>query len=317
MKFKVGDILDIKTHLRRKTGIKEWWRVEVHAIEHFLSEDRYALRSHDTGKILKLRESIVERDFELAISAAMQQSSQSQVPWSGKFFVGDQFRYISNGPTSTIYEITACKVNPRGSNEYDLKPINSSGSISGFASEDALLRHYDLVGGPSFKQAGQQWQAQYMQQPPTIQPSKKHPSHNYDVGDQFKMTLATWQGPQDVEIEITAFAQGFSDPHYEAKDLTTGRTGMLFSEDSLNANGTLTGTRSKAKAMGQAFGGGHRVDHSNEKQLFSYSIPDDGRGVELVGTLKPACSHNRKYVNGAGDAKFWVCPDCKADLGDA
>ena len=30
------------------------------------------------------------------------------------------------------------------------------------------------------------------------------------------------------------------------------------------------------------------------------------------------CSHPRKYINNCGPSiKFWVCPDCKADLGNA
>jgi hypothetical protein len=29
------------------------------------------------------------------------------------------------------------------------------------------------------------------------------------------------------------------------------------------------------------------------------------------------CKHEGKYVNSAGGFKFWVCPTCKKDLGDA
>jgi hypothetical protein len=29
------------------------------------------------------------------------------------------------------------------------------------------------------------------------------------------------------------------------------------------------------------------------------------------------CSHPRKYINSAGGVRFYVCPDCKRDLGDA
>lgn len=29
------------------------------------------------------------------------------------------------------------------------------------------------------------------------------------------------------------------------------------------------------------------------------------------------CSHPNKYINSAGGTKFWVCPSCKRDLGDA
>lgn len=31
---------------------------------------------------------------------------------------------------------------------------------------------------------------------------------------------------------------------------------------------------------------------------------------------KSGCQHLRKYVNKAGFKSFWVCPDCKKDLGD-
>lgn len=29
------------------------------------------------------------------------------------------------------------------------------------------------------------------------------------------------------------------------------------------------------------------------------------------------CSHKNKYINHAGNIKFWYCKDCKSDLGDA
>ncbi len=29
------------------------------------------------------------------------------------------------------------------------------------------------------------------------------------------------------------------------------------------------------------------------------------------------CHHQNKYINEAGGIKFWVCPQCKMDLGDA
>ena len=29
------------------------------------------------------------------------------------------------------------------------------------------------------------------------------------------------------------------------------------------------------------------------------------------------CDHKNKYINQAGTVKFWVCPACKKDLGDA
>lgn len=34
-------------------------------------------------------------------------------------------------------------------------------------------------------------------------------------------------------------------------------------------------------------------------------------------TTDNSCRHNGKYVNSAGGARFWVCPTCKKDLGDA
>lgn len=29
------------------------------------------------------------------------------------------------------------------------------------------------------------------------------------------------------------------------------------------------------------------------------------------------CKHKNKYINQAGGIRFWVCPSCKKDLGDA
>jgi hypothetical protein len=43
-----------------------------------------------------------------------------------------------------------------------------------------------------------------------------------------------------------------------------------------------------------------------------HKFMDDGL-IELA----PSCSHPKKYVNRATLKAFWVCPDCKADLGDA
>jgi hypothetical protein len=34
-------------------------------------------------------------------------------------------------------------------------------------------------------------------------------------------------------------------------------------------------------------------------------------------TSSTKCRHLKKYINSAGASKFWVCPDCKEDLGDA
>jgi len=39
----------------------------------------------------------------------------------------------------------------------------------------------------------------------------------------------------------------------------------------------------------------------------------------IQGNIKDitiSCSHPKKYVNRATLKAFWVCPDCKADLGD-
>lgn len=30
-----------------------------------------------------------------------------------------------------------------------------------------------------------------------------------------------------------------------------------------------------------------------------------------------SCKHDKKYINEAGGVKFWVCPSCKKDLGNA
>lgn len=45
-------------------------------------------------------------------------------------------------------------------------------------------------------------------------------------------------------------------------------------------------------------------------------------GLPKGATLAPKppvieCSHKNKYINTAGLSRFWVCPDCKKDLGDA
>lgn len=45
-------------------------------------------------------------------------------------------------------------------------------------------------------------------------------------------------------------------------------------------------------------------------------------GLPKGATLAPKtttakCRHLKKYINSAGTSKFWVCPDCKEDLGDA
>lgn len=42
------------------------------------------------------------------------------------------------------------------------------------------------------------------------------------------------------------------------------------------------------------------------------------KGATLAPTTSTTkCKHTKKYINSAGTSKFWVCPDCKEDLGDA
>ena len=36
-----------------------------------------------------------------------------------------------------------------------------------------------------------------------------------------------------------------------------------------------------------------------------------------VPTQAGYCNHKDKYVNSAGGTKFWFCPQCRKDLGDA
>jgi hypothetical protein len=47
------------------------------------------------------------------------------------------------------------------------------------------------------------------------------------------------------------------------------------------------------------------------------SLTESKKEPELPGLDDLKCQHKRKYINGAGQVRFWVCPDCKADLGDA
>lgn len=37
----------------------------------------------------------------------------------------------------------------------------------------------------------------------------------------------------------------------------------------------------------------------------------------LPPPVPKTCDHKDKYINTAGISKFWVCPTCKKDLGDA
>lgn len=50
----------------------------------------------------------------------------------------------------------------------------------------------------------------------------------------------------------------------------------------------------------------------NNKVKLSYGIQ-----VSQKEPTTTACRHENKYVNQAGGIKFWVCPNCKKDLGDA
>ena len=67
----------------------------------------------------------------------------------------------------------------------------------------------------------------------------------------------------------------------------------------------------------------------DNKVMFSYNFIDmvDEGDLVLVSAIKKnsvvtnheastGCQHLRKYVNKAGFKNFWVCPDCKKDLGD-
>lgn len=47
-------------------------------------------------------------------------------------------------------------------------------------------------------------------------------------------------------------------------------------------------------------------------------IREDFRKNSIIPpVIGDKCIHISKYINRAGGIKFWVCPDCKADLGDA
>lgn len=47
--------------------------------------------------------------------------------------------------------------------------------------------------------------------------------------------------------------------------------------------------------------------------------------IKIIRTMKTIlnkissleCKHENKYINQAGGIRFWVCPKCKKDLGDA
>lgn len=41
------------------------------------------------------------------------------------------------------------------------------------------------------------------------------------------------------------------------------------------------------------------------------------QGVKVNNVAPVTCSHPNKYINRAMLTPFWVCPDCKADLGNA
>ena len=45
-------------------------------------------------------------------------------------------------------------------------------------------------------------------------------------------------------------------------------------------------------------------------------IPHGLKINELPPPVPKYCSHKNKYINTAGGKKFYVCPNCKADLGD-
>lgn len=74
------------------------------------------------------------------------------------------------------------------------------------------------------------------------------------------------------------------------------------------------------------FGSGHVIYFDNDDEYTNWGWPDvpdfwslDSDEDEDVPKLMPPvpqCQHKRKYVNMAGGTKFYVCPDCKSDLGD-
>ena len=49
------------------------------------------------------------------------------------------------------------------------------------------------------------------------------------------------------------------------------------------------------------------ISDKNVIELFRHEIRDS----------VTFCYHEKKYINEAGGIKFWVCPVCKTDLGDA
>jgi hypothetical protein len=224
MKFKVGDVLELKSHLQGKIKLAEWARVEVHAIDEYSSEDRISLRSHISGNMLKLRQSVVERDFDLI------QSWQSQ--------------YLGHWPKQT---------------------------------------------------------------------------YKYDIGDVFHMMQFTHVGAIQKTLEILDVDKSFSSPHYTVKDHSAPGPFLTFSEEALDRDAALISTKNKSKAQSLSQSFGRLMRGPQDGAMFSVDFGDMEMRVAALQDIEPppTCNHNRKYVNGAGHAKFWVCPDCKADLGDA
>jgi hypothetical protein len=59
-----------------------------------------------------------------------------------------------------------------------------------------------------------------------------------------------------------------------------------------------------------------KIDYENNKND-THTRKLNESDEELRKRINPSCSHPNKYINKATLNNFWVCPDCKADLGDA
>lgn len=66
------------------------------------------------------------------------------------------------------------------------------------------------------------------------------------------------------------------------------------------------------------------VDFNNGKRWLvlntDMAMAEDNYGIKktiLPKETPKECEHPNKYINRSTSKPFWVCPDCKADLGDA
>jgi hypothetical protein len=57
-------------------------------------------------------------------------------------------------------------------------------------------------------------------------------------------------------------------------------------------------------------------EKSNEDERLD-NITFDETQFDTHANWEPPCHHPNKYINKVMNTKFWVCPDCGADLGDA